>query len=106
MTEGGLRLRFRACQQLSPPCGCCPPQAPECYKSNPPRLQAGYFTKFQQDTLFYIFYSAPCDEAQLFAADELANRGWWFHKVPARMRVLLVDGPFPSTLKSARMTDL
>ena len=32
-----------------------PVQTPECYKSNPPRLQPGYFAKFQQDTLFYIF---------------------------------------------------
>ena len=80
-------------------------QTPECYKSNPPRLQAGYFAKFQQDTLFYIFYSAPCDEAQLFAADELAARGWWFHKVLARMPALLKAGPFPSTLESARITD-
>ena len=33
-----------------------------------------------QDTLFYIFYSMPNDEAQLFAADELAHRGWWYHR--------------------------
>eukprot|EP00854_Cymbomonas_tetramitiformis_P005848 gene5848-7044_t len=42
--------------------------------------QAGYFTKFQEETLFYIFYSMPGDEAQLYAADELSNRGWAFHK--------------------------
>mmetsp|Transcript_11087 Transcript_11087/g.28409 ORF Transcript_11087/g.28409 Transcript_11087/m.28409 type:complete len:598 (-) Transcript_11087:10-1803(-) len=53
---------------------------PACYMHSPPRLQPGYFSKFQQDTLFYIFYSMPGDEAQLFAADELASRGWWFHK--------------------------
>ncbi len=28
----------------------------------------------QPDTLFYIFYGMPGDEAQLYAADELANR--------------------------------
>ncbi|KAK9829533.1 hypothetical protein WJX72_006351 [[Myrmecia] bisecta] len=55
-------------------------KVPACYLHNPPRLQPGYFSKFQQDTLFYIFYSMPSDEAQLFAADELASRGWWFHK--------------------------
>ena len=35
---------------------------------NPPRLRPGYFGKFQQETLFYIFYSMPGDEAQLYAA--------------------------------------
>ena len=55
-------------------------QVPSCYLHTPARLQPGYFTKFQQDTLFYIFYSMPGDEAQLFAADELSNRGWYFHK--------------------------
>lgn len=54
---------------------------PACYLHNPPRLQPGYFAKFQQDTLFYIFYSMPGDEAQLLAADELSARQWWFHKV-------------------------
>eukprot|EP00951_Prasinocladus_malaysianus_P002117 scaffold15007_cov43-Prasinocladus_malaysianus.AAC.2 len=53
---------------------------PGCYLHVPPRLQPGYFSKFQQETLFYIFFSMPGDEAQLYAADELASRGWWFHK--------------------------
>ena len=47
---------------------------------NPPRLQPGHFAKFQLETLMYVFYSMPGDEAQVFAADELAVRGWWFHK--------------------------
>ena len=55
-------------------------QVPACYRQPAPRLKPGYFSKFQQDTLFYIFYSMPADEAQVFAADELASRGWWFHK--------------------------
>ena len=55
-------------------------KVPACYLHNPPRLQPGYFSKFQQDTLFFIFYSMPSDEAQLFAADELVSRGWWFHR--------------------------
>jgi CCR4-NOT transcription complex subunit 2 len=55
-------------------------RVPACYLHNPPRLQPGYFSKFQAETLFFIFYSMPSDEAQLFAADELAHRGWWFHK--------------------------
>ena len=55
-------------------------QVPVCYKQTPPRLKPGYFSKFQQDTLFYIFYSMPADEAQIFAADELAHRGWGFNR--------------------------
>jgi len=35
---------------------------PQCYLNSPSRLQPGYFAKFQQDTLFYVFYSMPGDE--------------------------------------------
>ncbi|KAL3518270.1 hypothetical protein ACH5RR_020859 [Cinchona calisaya] len=54
---------------------------PECYyaKPPPPSTQA-YFAKFQLDTLFYTFYSMPKDEAQLYAANELYNRAWFYHK--------------------------
>ena len=70
-------------------------QVPACYKQTPPRLKPGYFSKFQQDTLFYIFYSMPADEAQIFAADELASRGWGFNKemkvaLPPFLRRLLI----------------
>ncbi|GFQ06361.1 probable not transcription complex subunit vip2 [Phtheirospermum japonicum] len=34
-------------------------------------LQQAYFSKFQLNTLFYIFYSMPKDEAQLYAANEM-----------------------------------
>ncbi|PIA49576.1 hypothetical protein AQUCO_01300396v1 [Aquilegia coerulea] len=54
---------------------------PECYYAKqPPVLHQGYFSKFKLHTLFYIFYSMPRDEAQLYAANELSNRGWFFHK--------------------------
>eukprot|EP00250_Pteridium_aquilinum_P014007 c21716_g1_i1 orf=34-1839(-) len=53
---------------------------PQCYVHEAPTLQPGYFTKFQQHTLFYIFYSMPNDEAQIYAANELYNRGWFYHK--------------------------
>lgn len=53
---------------------------PECYKKTAPKLKAGYFTKFQLETLFYIFYSMPGNEAQVFAADELCVRQWHYHK--------------------------
>ncbi|KAK6926900.1 NOT2/NOT3/NOT5, C-terminal, partial [Dillenia turbinata] len=54
---------------------------PQCYYAKPPPpLHQGYFSKFQVETLFYIFYSMPKDEAQLFAANELYNRGWLYHR--------------------------
>lgn len=54
---------------------------PVCYYAKqPPPLQLGHFSKFQTETLFYIFYSMPKDEAQLYAAHELSSRGWFYHK--------------------------
>ncbi|XP_039034345.1 probable NOT transcription complex subunit VIP2 isoform X3 [Hibiscus syriacus] len=54
---------------------------PQCYYAKqPPPLHQGYFSKFTVDTLFYIFYSMPKDEAQLYSANELYNRGWFYHK--------------------------
>ncbi|OVA03566.1 NOT2/NOT3/NOT5 [Macleaya cordata] len=54
---------------------------PECYYAKqPPVLHQGYFSKFVLETLFYIFYSMPRDEAQLYAANELYNRGWFYHR--------------------------
>ncbi|ESR37965.1 hypothetical protein CICLE_v10027964mg [Citrus x clementina] len=54
---------------------------PQCYYAKqPPALHQGYFSKFTVETLFYIFYSMPKDEAQLYAANELYNRGWFYHK--------------------------
>ena len=44
------------------------------------RAHPAMFSKFQHETLFYIFYSMPGEEAQLYAADELIHRGWGFHK--------------------------
>jgi len=56
------------------------PKIPDCYLTPPPRLLPAYLTRFQPDTLFYIFYGMPGDEAQLYAADELTSRGWYYHK--------------------------
>ncbi|XP_068476700.1 probable NOT transcription complex subunit VIP2 isoform X2 [Phaseolus vulgaris] len=50
------------------------------YAKQPPALHQGYFLKFSVETLFYIFYSMPKDEAQLYAANELYKRGWFYHK--------------------------
>lgn len=53
---------------------------PACYRHDAPRLVPAYFSKFLPDTLFYIVYSMPGDEAQALAAEELTHRGWYFHK--------------------------
>lgn len=54
---------------------------PQCYYAKQaPVLNQRYFSKFQLNTLFYIFYSMPKDEAQLYAANELYNRGWFYHR--------------------------
>ncbi|XP_011623425.1 probable NOT transcription complex subunit VIP2 isoform X2 [Amborella trichopoda] len=53
---------------------------PQCYIQPGPRLQHGYFSKYRLGTLFYAFYSMPNDEAQLYAANELYARGWFYHR--------------------------
>ncbi|XP_072954129.1 probable NOT transcription complex subunit VIP2 isoform X6 [Typha angustifolia] len=54
---------------------------PACYFSEqPPSLQPIHFSRLQLETLFYIFYSMPKDEAQLYASNELYIRGWIYHR--------------------------
>ncbi|XP_074567593.1 putative NOT transcription complex subunit VIP2 isoform X2 [Curcuma longa] len=54
---------------------------PTCYYAKtPPPLHQLHFSKFQLSTLFYVFYSMPKDEAQLYAASELYARGWFYHR--------------------------
>uniref|UniRef100_A0A5B7A6H0 Putative NOT transcription complex subunit VIP2 isoform X1 n=1 Tax=Davidia involucrata TaxID=16924 RepID=A0A5B7A6H0_DAVIN len=54
---------------------------PQCYYAKqPPDLDQAYFSRFILDTVFYIFYSMPKDEGQLYAANELYNRGWFYHR--------------------------
>ncbi|XP_073122135.1 probable NOT transcription complex subunit VIP2 [Henckelia pumila] len=54
---------------------------PDCYNSEQPLpLKQSLFKKFDLAMLFYIFYSMPQDQAQLFAANELNDRGWYFHR--------------------------
>jgi len=55
-------------------------RVPECYLQQAPRLQSGHFRSFPENTLFFVFFSMPQDEAQLLAAEELCSRGWSFHK--------------------------
>ncbi|KAI4368812.1 hypothetical protein MLD38_017326 [Melastoma candidum] len=64
---------------------------PECYYAKPPpTLHPGFFAKFNDNVLFYIFYSMPRDEAQILAAMELSKRGWVYHK---ELRLWLVRIP-------------
>lgn len=56
------------------------PGAPACYLQQPPWLGAALLARFSPESLFYVFYSSPGDEAQLGAAEELAARGWYWHK--------------------------
>ncbi|XP_047047804.1 probable NOT transcription complex subunit VIP2 isoform X2 [Lolium rigidum] len=56
-------------------------QNPACYLAEqPPPLTPLHFQKFQTLILFYIFYTMPKDEAQICAAIELYNRGWFYHR--------------------------
>lgn len=52
---------------------------PICYYMQAPTLKTGHLTKFQLETLFYIFYSLPKDALQAHAAQELYERGWRYH---------------------------
>jgi CCR4-NOT transcription complex subunit 2 len=54
-------------------------QLPSCYYMQPPALKTGHLSKFQQETLFYIFYALPKDLLQAYAAQELYTREWRFH---------------------------
>jgi len=53
---------------------------PYCYYMQPPALKTSHLQKFQLETLFYIFYNMPKDTLQVYAAKELYNREWMYHK--------------------------
>ena len=50
-----------------------------CYYMQPPALKTGHLSKFQLETLFYIFYALPKDVLQAYAAQELYTRDWRYH---------------------------
>ncbi|XXQ33237.1 NOT2/NOT3/NOT5 C-terminal domain-containing protein [Plasmodiophora brassicae] len=52
---------------------------PYCYYRQPPALKTSHFSKFQLETLFYVFYNMPKDMLQVFAAKELYAREWKYH---------------------------
>jgi len=54
-------------------------QLPMCYYMQPPALKTGHLSKFQLETLFYIFYALPKDVLQAYAAQELYSREWRYH---------------------------
>lgn len=43
-------------------------------------LKLTHFSKFQLETLLYIFYAMPKDALQAYAAEELYRREWRYHK--------------------------
>ncbi len=51
---------------------------PSCYHVVPPPVESK-MSNFNEETLFYQFYSAPQDVLQLMAAEELYSRGWRFN---------------------------
>ena len=57
-----------------------PPARPPPTLPLPPSRFQGHFSKFQLETLFYIFYNMPRDTLQAYAATELYNRDWRYHK--------------------------
>ena len=55
-------------------------KVPACYMNALEKLQPDYLTKFKDETLFYLFYSMPGEEAQHLAGYELTRRGLVWHK--------------------------
>jgi len=53
---------------------------PMCYYMQPPPLKTSHLSKFQLETLFYIFYAMPKDVLQAYSAQELYNREWQYHQ--------------------------
>jgi len=53
---------------------------PMCYYMQPPPLKTSHLSKFQLETLFYIFYAMPRDVLQAYSAQELYNREWQYHQ--------------------------
>lgn len=59
---------------------------PACYHMHPPNLKPEHLSKFQVDSLFYMFYAMPRDVLQTSASLELHRRDWRYH---AELRVWL-----------------
>ena len=59
---------------------------PYCYYMNPPALKTSHFSKFQLETLFYIFYNMP--KVMSPAPHGQAN-SWLPASLPCRRRVVV-----------------
>ncbi|KAK4537715.1 hypothetical protein CDCA_CDCA13G3740 [Cyanidium caldarium] len=57
-----------------------PYSVPACYAAANVSLKPAHFKKFTVETLVYVFYGFPRDVMQVYAAMELYNRGWRYHK--------------------------
>jgi CCR4-NOT transcription complex subunit 2 len=53
---------------------------PSCYSACTVSLKPAHFKRFSTETLILIFYGYPRDLVQVYAALELFNRGWRYHK--------------------------
>ncbi len=53
---------------------------PQCYNTHPPTLKSEHLSKFQLETLFYMFYTLPRDLLQACGAQELYRREWRYHE--------------------------
>jgi len=88
LTSLGLNLNSPECLHAtfaSPwsdrPTKCRPSfSLPKCYHMKSLGVNFSHIKKFQLETLFYIFYGMPRDALQGYAADELYQRNWRFHK--------------------------
>ncbi|KAG0468020.1 hypothetical protein HPP92_017348 [Vanilla planifolia] len=96
-SPGDLHKKFSSPWSDEPAKGEPEYSIPACYFSKPsPQLKQGHFAKFHLGTLFYIFYSMPKDEAQLFAAKELNSRGWFYHR-ELRLWLIRIGEPLVKT---------
>lgn len=53
---------------------------PACYFQPSAKLSSTAIQKLGEDTLLYIFYTMPGNNAQMLSAQELSSRGWMYHK--------------------------
>jgi len=68
---------------------------PAVYNVHPPVPGPNKAASFSDETLFFMFYSAPRDVLQEVAAQELHNRNWRFHK-DIRLWLTKESGTAPS----------
>jgi len=68
---------------------------PPCYYMNPPQLKTAHLSKFSLETLFCILFNMPRDTLQAYAAAELYNRGWKYHRELKTWFILQEEGGTP-----------